>query len=72
MEMNEKLELLAEAMDVDADDLKEDDDLTKKPEWDSLATLSFMAIVSAKFDKKLKPSDVQAVVTVRDALNLME
>lgn len=67
----EKLEILAEAMELDAEELNETDDLTQKTEWDSLAVLSFMANVSAKCGKKLKPQEVQGVVTVRDALNLI-
>ncbi len=67
----EKIEILAEAMDVDVEDLNETDDLTQKTEWDSLAVLSFMANVAAKCGKKLKPQEVQDVVTVRDALNLI-
>ncbi len=72
MTENEKLKILAEAMDIEVEELSEDDNLTQNPAWDSLSVLSFMASVGAKFGKKLKPAEVQAVVTVRDALNLME
>ncbi len=66
-----KLELLAEAMDVGVDELHEDDKLTTNEAWDSLSMLAFMASVSSKCKKKIPPNDVMAVVTVRDALNLI-
>lgn len=68
----EKIELLAEAMDVLPEDLHEEDNLTQNVAWDSLSMLSFMASVASTCGKRLKPAEVQAIVTVRDALDLME
>ena len=67
----EKLELLAEAMDVPVEELNEDDTLTGNIAWDSLSMLAFMANVSSKCGKKLPPNVVMNAVTVRDALNLI-
>ena len=67
----EKLELLAEAMDVDAAELNEEDKLTTNEAWDSLSMLAFMSSVSSKLKKRIKPNDLMEVVTVRDALNLI-
>lgn len=67
----EKLELLAEAMDVDVNELNKDDKLTTNEAWDSLSMLAFMASISSKCKKKVTPNEVMAVVTVRDALNLI-
>ena len=72
MTNEEKIEILAEAMDIDSNDLHENDNLKKNDAWDSLSMLSFMAIVASKCDKKIKPQEVQSIVTVQDALNLME
>lgn len=68
---NEKLELLAEAMDVPVEELHEKDVLTDNIAWDSLSMLAFMASVSSKCGKKILPGVVMDVVTVRDALNLI-
>ena len=72
MTTEEKIEILAEAMDVEVNELNLEDNLTQNPAWDSLSVLSFIVSVTKKFGKKLKPKDIQAIVTVRDALNLME
>ena len=71
MTEEEKLELLAEAMDVDVAELHADDKLTTNEAWDSLSMLAFMASISSKCKKKVTPNEVMEVVTVRDALNLI-
>ncbi len=72
MTNEEKIEILAEAMDIEPEELHEEDNLKKNDAWDSLSMLSFMAIVASKSGKKIKPQEVQSIVTVQDALNLME
>ena len=67
----EKLELLAEAMDVEIDELNADDKLADNEAWDSLSMLAFMASVSSKCKKKLTPGELSRAVTVRDALALI-
>ena len=67
----EKLEMLAEAMDVDSGDLSMEDKLADNEAWDSLSMLAFMASVSSKCKKKITPGELSAAVTVRDALNLI-
>lgn len=71
MSNEEKLEMLAEAMDVDAAELNEDDKLADNEAWDSLSMLAFMASVSSKLKKKITPGELSAAVTVRDALALI-
>lgn|GEM_PF-3238020 len=72
MESTAKLELLAEAMDVDAESLHMEDLLSGFSEWDSLATLSYMSLLMAKCKKRVTPQDVRKLITVGDALALME
>lgn len=72
MKNEEKLLLLAETMDLDAKDLHPDDLLSKFSEWDSLASLSFMSILMSKCKKRVTPQDVRNLVTVADALRMME
>ncbi|MCR5439592.1 MAG: hypothetical protein K6F01_09205 [Selenomonas sp.] len=72
MTKEEKLKILAEAMDVEIDVLVDEAALSSFDEWDSLAALSLMSLLSSKLHKKITPAEVKAIDTVSDALNLME
>ncbi|SHK87787.1 hypothetical protein SAMN05216582_1228 [Selenomonas ruminantium] len=72
MDINEKINLLAEAMDVLPEELHEDDDLTTNENWDSLSKLAFLSLLQSKCSKRITPKDMSAVVKVSDALKLME
>jgi len=71
METNEKLEVLAEIFDCDAGDLKPETQLDTL-EWDSMAMLSLIALVKAKFDKKLPGAEIRGFTTIADILKVME
>jgi len=71
MELNEKLEALAEIFDCDAGELKPDTQLDTL-EWDSMAMLSLIAMIKARFDKKLPGAEIRAFKTVQDILKVME
>ena len=71
MTNEEKIEILAEAMDVDPEDLHVEDELKNNDAWDSLSMLSLMAIVAQKCSKKISPQEIQGIVTVQDALNVI-
>lgn len=68
----EKLNILAEAMDVGIDVLLDDTVLSSLDEWDSLAALSLMALLNGKMNKKITPLEIKELNTVADALKLME
>lgn len=71
MELQEKIEALAEIFDCDAGELKSDTQLDTLA-WDSMAMLSVIALVKAKFDKKLPGAEIRAFKTVGDILKVME
>lgn len=71
MTQEEKLETLAEIFDCDAGELKPEAQLDTL-QWDSMAMLSLIALVKAKFDKKLPGSEIRGFKTVQDVLNAME
>lgn len=71
MELNDKLEALAEIFDCDAGELKPETALDTLA-WDSMAMLSLIALVKAKFDKKLPGAEIRAFTTIQDILNVME
>ncbi|WP_028129591.1 phosphopantetheine-binding protein [Selenomonas sp. AE3005] len=68
----ERLNILAEAMDVGIDVLLDDTVLSSLDEWDSLAALSLMAVLNGKMNKKITPLEIKELNTVADALKLME
>ena len=71
MEQEEKLEALAEIFDCDAGKLKPETQLDTL-EWDSMTMLSVIAMVKARFDKKLPGAEIRSFKTIQDILNVME
>ncbi|MBQ0031775.1 MAG: acyl carrier protein [bacterium] len=71
MTQDEKLEALAEVFDCDACSLKPETELDSL-QWDSMAMLSVIALVKAKFDKKLPGAEIRSFKTISDILNVME
>lgn len=71
MTQEEKLETLAEIFDCDMGELKPEVQLDTL-QWDSMTMLSVIAMVKARFDKKLPGAEIRAFKTVGDILNTME
>lgn len=72
MTNEKKLELLAEVMDIDVEVLTPETRLVDMNEWDSVAALSFIAMMDEEFGKEFRGADVKKIVTVQDAMNVME
>ena len=72
MEREKKLELLAEVMDVSPEELSEEMLLAEAGEWDSLARLSYVVMVGDEFGREVTREEVRSLVTVEDALKMME
>lgn len=72
MTNEKKYELLADILDVDPEDIEPDKKLADLGDWDSLAILSFIAMMDEEFDREVKGDAVKKLVTVADALELME
>jgi len=71
--MNEKkLELIAEVMGVEPADLTPDTVLETKEEWDSIALISFIAMMDDEFEKIVKGTEVKEKKTVADLMAMME
>ncbi len=71
MTTREKLELIADILDVEADTLTPETKISSL-EWDSIATLSFIAMLDENFGKVVKGAVIKNFVTLQDALNIME
>jgi len=72
MDKTRKIELLAEILDVDIDEIDEEKRLDEVGDWDSLSILSFIAVMSEEFGKEVSGAEVKKLETVADALNMME
>ena len=72
MEKTHKIELLAEILDQDPEDIKEDMALEEIDEWDSLAILSFIAMMDEEFEKEVSGATIKSLITISDVLALME
>lgn len=70
MTQEEKLEALAEVFDTDAGSLTPETRLDEIG-WDSMAMLSIIAILKARFDKKLPGAEIRAFERIGDILKVM-
>lgn len=72
MTNQEKLEKIAEIMNLEAEEIKEDTVLAEYDEWDSVAVLSFIALMDEEFGKQVRGREIRELVTVKDLMNIME
>lgn len=67
-----KMELLAEIMDLSPDALSPDTVLEELDEWDSIALISFIAMMDDEFGKVVKGTEVKEKKTVAELMAMME
>lgn len=72
MEKSQKIAMLAEIMDADPESLTEEAELREAGEWDSLSILSFAVLMEDEFGKETSRESIRKLVTVGDALRMME
>ncbi len=72
MTTERKMELLAEILDLEIEELDPNKELREYDEWDSVAILSYIAMMDEEFGKEIKGSVIKSFVTVQDALDAME
>ncbi|MBQ3225439.1 MAG: acyl carrier protein [Clostridia bacterium] len=68
----EKLELLAETLDVEVDEISEETELMDLDTWDSMTKLSLIVMFDDEFGKKITSEDIKKFVCVSDILACME
>ena len=71
MSTQEKLNMLAEMLEIDVDDIDEDTVLSELEEWDSLNALNLIVLVDEEFGKTLTSDVVNGFKTVGDILAVM-
>ena len=72
MELQEKLALIEEVLDVEEGSLKPETELADVDEWDSIAALSLIVMLDEKFEKTVSGAQIKALETVNDILAFME
>lgn len=72
MTEKEKLEIMADVLDMDVADISPSMKLSDIDAWDSVAALAFLAMMDEKFKKTMKGSELRTFETVQDALNVMQ
>ena len=72
MTIETKLDLIAETLDTDRDGLTLETDLSSLDEWDSMGVISTIAMLDRNYKKVLSAEQIEALVTVKDILDLME
>ena len=72
MTNEKKLEMLEEMLELDAGTLKSETLLSDLEEWDSIAVISFIALMDDEFDKLVKGKDIKEKETIGDIMDLME
>ncbi len=72
MKDERKIELIADVLDVEAAILQPASVLGDMDEWDSIALISFMAMMDDEFGKVIKGSVVKEQKTVANLMALME
>lgn len=72
MTNEKKIELLAEIMDVEPEKLTPETELESLEEWDSIALISFIAMMDDEFEKIVKGSEIKEKKTVAELMAIME
>ena len=72
MNNEKKMELVAEILDLEVEDLTPETKLSTLAEWDSIAILSFIAMMDEEFGKAVKGAEIKQFETIQDAINVME
>lgn len=64
--------MLEEMMELEPGTLTPETQLSDVEEWDSIALISFIALMDDEFDKVIKGSVIKSQKTVADLIALME
>ncbi len=72
MELNEKMALIEETLDVVEGTLTTETVLDDLDEWDSISALTLIVMLDERFDKTITGAEIKALNTVGDILSYME
>lgn len=72
MELEKKMELVADMLELEVEDFTPETDLDELEEWDSLAAISYVVMMDEEFDVAADPNDIREFKTVQDILDSMK
>ena len=72
MNLQEKLALIEEVLDVETGSLTPETLLAEVVEWDSIAALSLVVMLDEKFEKTVSGVQIKALASVNDILDYMD
>ena len=72
MSIKEKIAMLEEIMELDEGTLSLETKLEEVDEWDSIAAISYIAMLDENFSKSISAATINSFVTVADAIHYME
>ncbi len=72
MDLNKKMELLAELFELGLNEFTKETVLDDLEEWDSLAAISYVVMMDEEFGVIANPADIKEFKTVQDILNTMK
>ena len=72
MTEREKIALIEDVMDLEEGELTVESILVNYDEWDSVAAISYLAMMDETFNKTVRGAQIREFVTVADAIALME
>lgn len=72
MNINEKLNILKDLFDIDQDMLSEETELDQLEAWDSIASITTIAMFDSLFGKEVTPEEVKRFKTIKDITDKMD
>lgn len=65
-------ELIAEACEIDTEEVLLEKKITEQPFWDSLAAITLSALIDEHFNKTVGSDDYQKADTIQQLLSIIE
>lgn len=72
MEREEKIEVIADILEMDVEEIEEDLLLEDIETWDSVAVLSVIAVINEKFERFPLAEEIREFKTIKDLINSFE
>lgn len=72
MENREKIAKLEEIMELEEGTLMEETSLSDVEEWDSIAAISYIALLDEEFGVSISAKEINSFKTVADAISYMK
>lgn len=72
MSEKEKMECVAESVEMEVDELTPDTVLAELENWDSVAVLSIIAVINENFNRYPSADEILSYETVQDLMNAMK